>query len=316
LTRIECSSVKVGTSRVIGQEKKIKKPDINPEVMMTLQKAKVEAEQLIVTAQAQVDKYMLEAQQQTETESSELYQKSKFQGYEDGYSEGKKQGYDEGYNRILSEMSEKIQALETLVKSSFEVKNQIVRSSEKEILEFVVLIAEKMVRTKLEMEPELVSNIIKSAISELKEKDEVKIVINPALAEKIYAITDEIKKGMGGVNNIKIIEDRTVSPDGVIVESVDTRIDARLDTQVAQITKALMAEYAINPVITNDLVSLDNMAFIKSEPEEFCYIENPEIIEAGNSCTYKTSAVIARQEIPCGSGSANSFPAPMGDTFF
>ena len=39
---------------------------------------------------------------------------------------------------------------------------------------------------------------------------------------------------------IKIVEDNSVSPDGVIVETLNTRLDSRISTQIAEIAAKML----------------------------------------------------------------------------
>ncbi len=48
---------------------------------------------------------------------------------------------------------------------------------------------------------------------------------------------------------IKIIEDKTIHANSAIIESPESRIDARLETQIAQITGKLMKIYSEEPVL-------------------------------------------------------------------
>ena len=62
------------------------------------------------------------------------------------------------------------------------------------------------------------------------------------MAEKIYAISGDMKEKIHTLESIKIIEDNSISPDGTIVESVGSRIDARVSAQIEQISNKLFDE--------------------------------------------------------------------------
>ena len=105
------------------------------------------------------------------------------------------------------------------------------------------MIAEKIIRHKLELKPELLLGIISAAIEQVKDKEDIKIIVNPALLHNLYEFTEGLRETVKGLKNLKIIEDRTIPKDGVIVESVESRIDARIETQIKEIMKNLMQEY-------------------------------------------------------------------------
>jgi flagellar biosynthesis/type III secretory pathway protein FliH len=119
-------------------------------------------------------------------------------------------------------------------------------------LGIILEISQKVCQTQVINNKHALLNLIINAIAQLKEKENVTIIINPEMVEKLYAISDEIKEKIHNLENIKIIEDNAVSPDGAIVESVGSRIDARVSAQIQQFAQHLYNELNSTPEI--DLV--------------------------------------------------------------
>jgi flagellar assembly protein FliH len=142
------------------------------------------------------------------------------------------------------ELINKVWGVDILTSAAFDVKKEIINSAEKEIIELAIAIAENILRQKLDTEPELMKKITKSAIDQLSEKEEIRIIVNPALVNNLYDYVDELKEEIRGLKTVKITEDKTIPKDGVIVESPESRIDGRLATRMGEITKNLMREYA------------------------------------------------------------------------
>ena len=100
-------------------------------------------------------------------------------------------------------------------------------------------ISQKICKTNIIQRDEVLENTIIEAISHLKEKENVTVIVNPEMAEKIYAISEDIKNAVHTLESVKIIEDSSISPDGTIVESVGSRIDARVSAQIEQLAHKL-----------------------------------------------------------------------------
>ena len=113
-------------------------------------------------------------------------------------------------------------------------------------------ICEKVCHTELVQNPKLLENLTAAAISKLKEKETVNIIVNPQMAQKIYEISDGLKERFFGLENIKIIEDSSVPADGTIVESVDSRVDSGLKAQISRISDELFN--ALNSTSEDELV--------------------------------------------------------------
>jgi flagellar assembly protein FliH len=168
----------------------------------------------------------------------------KQQASQQGYSEGFVKGQQEGAMQAKQEIKESVWGIDVLTSAAFDVKKEIINSAEKEVVELSIAIAENILRQKLELEPDLIKGIIRTAINQLPEKEEIKIIVNPALAENLYEFVDGLKNEIRGLKSVKIAEDKTIPRDGVIVESPETRIDGRLTTRLSEITKNLMREYS------------------------------------------------------------------------
>ena len=77
-----------------------------------------------------------------------------------------------------------------------------------------------MTKPKIKLLPNLLSSII--------------------LAENITKIADRFREEIPKIQSIKILEDSSVSPDGVIVETLNTRLDSRISIQIAEIAQKML----------------------------------------------------------------------------
>ena len=60
------------------------------------------------------------------------------------------------------------------------------------------------------------------------------------MVDNIRQFSDVFKEKIANLQSIKIIEDTSVSPDGVIVETLHTRLDSRISTQIAEIAEKML----------------------------------------------------------------------------
>lgn len=226
------------------REKKRKKQEMEAQkaIEAVTAEAQKQAEDIIEKAKQKAEEIKQSAEDEAGQQAEEI-ENLKNQSIENGYAEGYQKGYDEGIEAAKQEVNDKINAVDIITSASFKVKKEIIDSAEKEILELSTLIAEKIIRQQLEYKPELMREIVKSAIDQLQDKEEIKIIVNPSLAGILYEFAEDLKEKIKGLKNIKITEDRTIPPDGVIVESNGSRIDGRMETQVAEITRKLINEF-------------------------------------------------------------------------
>ena len=193
--------------------------------------AKKQAQAILAQTQLQAQQMSAQAEEQARASQDEITAEWRRKGYDEGYQDGSE--------RIISDMEDLIYNINNFAKCRFEIKNRIIKSLHRDILELVLEISQKICKTQLTQSDEILERIIEEAISHLKEKENVTVIVNPVMAEKIYAISDNIKNAVHTLESIKIIEDSSISPDGTIVESVGSRIDARVSAQIEQLAHKL-----------------------------------------------------------------------------
>ena len=86
----------------------------------------------------------------------------------------------------------------------------------------------------------MLKEITLSAIGQLKNKEDVTIIVSPQLVQNIIKLSEEFKQELSQVKNIKIIEDSALSADGTIVETPLSRVDSRVSAQIDEIAARLM----------------------------------------------------------------------------
>jgi len=247
--RIRSSNVQVGQSLILGQKgdkdalsdqekKERQQEEQEKELKKALESMLVEAGKQGKAVIEQAEQQACEIIKKAKEEAEILKQQSFKDGFEKGFTEGSEEGSAQAKHKIFQQ----VWGIEALTSAAFKIKKEIINSAEKEILELSVMIAEKIIRQQLELKPELMREIIKSAIEQLKDREKIKIIVNPALSENLYDFAEELKETIKGLKTIKITEDKTIPKDGVIVESLDSRIDARIETQLGEILKNLICE--------------------------------------------------------------------------
>lgn len=235
MTRIKSNNVQFGNSFVVSTEQtssaaKIKEA-LSKEQQIILEGQK-KAQELIEAAQLQTHQMVEDAKNKALAEVDNIVEQARQEGF------GK--GREEGLQSITEELQEKILAVDNFAQSSFEIKKSIIKSAHLDIIKLVMEISEKVCNKSLELDEKILTEITLQAIQSLKDKENITIIVNPLMAERIYAVSDELKEKIPQLASIKVIEDASVSPDGTIVESPLSRVDCRIKSQINEITDKLM----------------------------------------------------------------------------
>lgn len=249
MTRIKSGNVQFGDSFVVPIEetthsKKIKEA-LEKEKQIILQ-GEQQAKEIIEKAQQEAEAIINQGREEALSQVDQIKQ--------DAHQEGFEAGRQEGLENIRQELTDKIIAVDNFAKSNFDIKHNIIKSAHLDIIKLIVEISQKVCSKVFELDNSILKEITQSAISALKDKEEITIIVNPEMAEKIYSISDELKEKIPQLSSIKIIEDNSVSPDGTIVESPLSRVDCRIRSQINEISEKLMEKLdsTSNEELNND----------------------------------------------------------------
>lgn len=257
MSKIDASKINFGNSFVLNStgnqviNKEISDAQIIADSIIA--EAKNKAAQIIQEAQNQAGQIVNQAVMDAENCKEQVLSESKQIGYDEGYAQGKE--------TITNEMVDLITNVNNFVKCKFDAKQRIIKSVHNDILSLVIEISERVCKTQFSQNRQILLNVVENAISMLKQKEHVTIIVNPEMSQKIYAISDDLKERINNLEHIKIIEDTSVTPDGTIVEAVGSRVDARIGTQIEQFAQQLFNELNSTPEIelARELDDVDGM---------------------------------------------------------
>lgn len=141
----------------------------------------------------------------------------------------RERGFQQGLQAGLAELSEKI------LEAEFG-REKILNEAEPQIIRMVMDIAEKVIGR--EVEKGAIVDIVKQAISQAVGR-KVTVRINPQDVPAMKEREKDLMTALDGTQSVSIKEDETIPPGGCVVETEKGAVDARLETQLEAIKKAL-----------------------------------------------------------------------------
>ncbi len=245
MSRIKSDKIHIGDDYVLNSNEKSLNEIYNKQKLI-LDEAKAKAKQIIDEANKTLNEAKDEANTIIEKAKNDANSQAELI-IKKAFEEGSKKGFEEGkiqaFEQVTKELEEKIINVDNFAKSTFDIKKKIIRSSYNDVLKLVVLISEKIIKKNLEENADTLLNIINEASLKLNCEDEtIKIITNPKMYEKLISISERIQNEIPKLKSISIIEDNNVSSDGVIIESLSSRIDATLGSCISEITDKLFNE--------------------------------------------------------------------------
>ena len=226
------SDVEQEKQRLI-EEASLEAENIKTRAELIVKEAEAKAETIINNAKDESVKIIKQAEDEQEKIKQETEAISK-----QAYDEGFEKGYNDGQEKFKTDAIDSLKALDNLAGAAFDIKHDIVKSADMDIVELVIAIARKI--TSHAFDENMLKEITLSTIGQLKNKEDVTIIVSPQLVQNIIKLSEEFKQGLSQVKNIKIIEDSALSADGTIVETPLSRVDSRVSAQIDEIAARLM----------------------------------------------------------------------------
>ncbi|WP_160118358.1 flagellar assembly protein FliH [Bacillus sp. V59.32b] len=200
-----------------------------------LDEAHSEAEAIIRDARQQAEQIMEQAKVAREhfeqVEKQQLIQEAREQGFNEGMEFGKQKGYDECTASINH-------AKEIVIASKNDYQTNI-EASEGTILELGIKVAEQIIGTKLQESGDVYLSIVRQAVKKTRDHRELQLHVHPTYYEYILTQKEELISLFPKETEFYIYPDQDLGENDCIIESTHGRIDAGVDSQLAEIKQKL-----------------------------------------------------------------------------
>lgn len=142
--------------------------------------------------------------------------------------------YQAGLEKALEEFEENLLA-------AHEIRDRALREIEQDLLRLAVRLAEKIIGSEINKDDQIIVNIVAAALQNARQQEKLTVRVNPA---NLTQIESEIKNFASGGRTrfLDFIADPRVSVGGCMIESEVGTIDARLETQLRVLERALLAQ--------------------------------------------------------------------------
>lgn len=198
------------------------------EASVKLQSAKDEADKLLEDAKKTADKIILE----TQNNKKAIEEK----GFSEGFSAGREEGFKEG----KEEVNRLIERLHVIVEKTMEKRQEILSETEQQIVDLVLLLSHKVVKTISENQKNVVTSNVIHALKKVKGKGDVTIRVNLLDVQMTTEHIKDFLERVEGVKNITVVEDVGVDKGGCIVETDFGSIDARISSQLHELEQKII----------------------------------------------------------------------------
>lgn len=112
------------------------------------------------------------------------------------------------------------------------------RSQESEMVALALDIAKQVIKTEVS-QPAVVQAVLANALRRITDKDNVRVRVSVSDAPRVKEAREDLMEIVDGLRFIEIVEDRRVGDGGCVIETNAGTIDAKIETQIAEVARAL-----------------------------------------------------------------------------
>ncbi len=167
-------------------------------------------------------------------EADRIYEEQKKIGYEKGYEEGKKNGFEEISKEKDAILNEVINIKEDAQKRY----RDILRSSEKDIVDIIFNISNKLIYDKLNKDKNVVINIVKETIEKTTHRNSITLYVSSADFNTVTNKRGRLLAKIDGIETLEIFHDDTLPIGSCRVETSCGIIESNLENRIEGLKSA------------------------------------------------------------------------------
>jgi flagellar assembly protein FliH len=199
---------------------------------------------------------------QLEDLQKQAYDEGFKQGHDEGRKAGLEKGLEEGRQKGLQngqeEVAHTIKRFEQIMQLLNEPLEQVNQQVEDELLTLALAIAKQIIRREINTNPDQVIAVIKEAIAALPSGSrKIKIFLHPADAEIARTHLQMSSEDETKEQTWSIIEEPILAKGGCRIETENSRVDATIETRVAEIAAVIMGSERAGSRIEDNITDDD-----------------------------------------------------------
>lgn len=198
-------------------------------VMELLEKVRDEAKTIIANSHQEAE----EIRVQVYEEAKQIREMSRSEGYESGLKTAQQ---EIEADRLLA-----LQQNQQILEEARQTKLEMMKASEPDMVRLAMAVAKKVIAGELNTNPNIIINALRQALGFLDQPGNVTVYVNPVDVARIFKVMETEAFTDIGTNdvNINVYADNRISPGGCILESDAGSVDARVETRIENVEKAV-----------------------------------------------------------------------------
>lgn len=118
-------------------------------------------------------------------------------------------------------------------------KEALYREARDQVVELCLALVNRLLGPLAAGDEEAVIRVVERALQLLSDREQLTVRIHPQDVHSLLEAKPRILESFDGIRKLTVLEDPAVKPGGCLVQTPTAEVDARLDTQLAEIVRSL-----------------------------------------------------------------------------
>ena len=154
--------------------------------------------------------------------------------------ESYKKGFAAGMEAQKKEEAPVLEALSAMMNMIPAVRNDVIEKQKEQTVQLAIAIAEKILNQEVAQRKDVILGVLQGVLKNITETDGMKIRLNQQDFRFMMEAQKDFLPSFDGVRNVVFEEDASIKRGGAIVETMFGEVDARLESQLEEIKKAML----------------------------------------------------------------------------
>jgi flagellar assembly protein FliH len=158
-------------------------------------------------------------------------------------AEAKRIGYEESAERarldLEAQYADRFAQIQLVYLSAIEDRRTYLAESDPMIVDLACEVARKIMLRETSVDRSWVLDVVRKALEEVNDVGKIEVRVHPEDFELVNQNREGLRKEVPGQSEVLVLPDRGVHAGGCVVHTAFGNIDARIDTQLEEVRKAL-----------------------------------------------------------------------------
>jgi flagellar assembly protein FliH len=160
-------------------------------------------------------------------EARELRENASRSGLEEGRAEGRR------------ELEAAVDSLVSLAEELAGYKERLFRDAREQVLDLCLALVDRLLGPLVEADEQAVLRVTERALQALSDRETLTIRVHPEDLRRVVDAKPRILATFDGIHRLTVMEDPAVKRGGCLVQTPSAEIDARLETQLAELARGV-----------------------------------------------------------------------------